>query len=91
MKEPSYLIQRSIWHAGYIISMNLSDFQSLLEPNGQRCLAEAVALNPQEKDFLQHFEALSRKFPRDLARAALETAILREEASGKFPLLSACT
>jgi SAM-dependent methyltransferase len=85
MKEPSYLIQRSIWHAGYIISMNLSDFQSLLEPNGQRCLAEAVALNPQEKDFLQHFEALSRKFPRDLARAALETAILREEASGKFP------
>ncbi|MFU8771020.1 MAG: THUMP-like domain-containing protein [Anaerolineales bacterium] len=65
--------------------MNLSDFQSLLEPDGQRCLEEAVALNPQEKDFLQHFEALSRKYPRDLARAALETAILREKASSKFP------
>jgi hypothetical protein len=65
--------------------MYLADFQTLLEPDGQRCLEEAVALNPQEKDFLQHFEALSRKYPRDLARAALETAILREEASGKFP------
>jgi hypothetical protein len=65
--------------------MNSSDFQTLLEPDGQRCLREAVALNPQEKDFLQHFEALSRKYPRDLARAALETAILREKASSKFP------
>lgn len=65
--------------------MNLSDLHRLLEADGQWCLKEAVSLNPQEKDFLQHFGALSRSYPRDLARAALETAILRAKATSKFP------
>jgi hypothetical protein len=35
---------------------------------------------------LRHFQNLSRTYPRELARAALETAILRQEAKDKFPL-----
>ena len=36
-------------------------------------------------DFLRHYNLLSRSYPPDLARIALETAILRSEASIKFP------
>ena len=41
--------------------------------------------SPREVDFLAHFQVLARQFPRELARAALETAILRREAVDKFP------
>lgn len=44
-----------------------------------------MALSPRETDFLLHFQSLSRIFPAELARAALETAILRREARSKFP------
>jgi len=60
-------------------------FQHLLSPAGQEILRTAVALAPKEPDFLIHFQSLSRRFPTDLARAALETAILRREAAVKFP------
>jgi hypothetical protein len=67
--------------------MNLQDFVVLLSDEGQAVLNQACAMRPREKDFLRHFQGLARHFPADLARAALETAILRDEAfkSGKFP------
>ena len=65
--------------------MEIEDFQALLAPQGQEALEMAVARAPREEDFLGHFTALSRRFPAALARAALEQAILRLEASPKFP------
>ncbi len=65
--------------------MDLPTFQALLTPAGQAALAAAVELAPTESTFLSHFTALSRRFPAGLARAALETAILRHEAAAKFP------
>jgi len=65
--------------------MDLPALTALLTPLGRQALAEAEALQPREVDFLNHYTALSRRFPADLARAALETAILRLEAAAKFP------
>jgi hypothetical protein len=65
--------------------VDISTFHALLTPSGQEALQAATALSPRESDFLIHFQALSRRFPPDLARAALETVILRREASVKFP------
>jgi len=65
--------------------VDLDAFHALLTPRGQRALQAATALEPREVDFLAHFTTLSRQFPADLARAALETAILRIEAAVKFP------
>jgi len=65
--------------------MNLSAFRTLLTPPGQEALADAERLQPREKDFLLHFQALSKRYAPALARAALETAILRREATSKFP------
>lgn len=44
-----------------------------------------MARQPYEEAFLPLFTELSRSFPAELARAALEIAILRKEASAKFP------
>jgi SAM-dependent methyltransferase len=65
--------------------MDCSTFQALLSPIGQSAIDEAAALQPREIDFLSHFNLLSRNLPPDLARAALEIAILRDEAAVKFP------
>ncbi len=65
--------------------MDLVNFLPLLTPSGQEALAAAAALSPREEDFLPHFTALSKGFPRELARAVLEIAILRREAESKFP------
>jgi hypothetical protein len=65
--------------------MDLSAFNALFSPAGQSALLAAAELQPKESDFLRHFTALSRRFPAELARAALETAILRLEAASKFP------
>jgi len=64
--------------------MDVRDLHAMLTPLGEQALAEAEALQPREKDFLNHFTTLSRRYPAELARAALETAILRREASVKF-------
>jgi SAM-dependent methyltransferase len=66
-------------------TMDLTTFNQLLTPLGQEILNAAVELSPREVDFLQHFQALSRQYPRELARAGLEIAITRIEAAGKFP------
>jgi SAM-dependent methyltransferase len=65
--------------------MDLSSFHQLLTPSGQAALDAAAALQPREADFLQLFTRLSKEYSPALARAALETAILRQEAVGKFP------
>jgi hypothetical protein len=65
--------------------MNLASFYALLTPTGQKVLQAAEALAPRESDFLRCLTGLSRPYPKELAEAALETAILRLEAAGKFP------
>ena len=65
--------------------MQLEEFKILLTRDGQWVLESAMAFEPREKDFLGDFKMLSKRFPRELARAALETAILRLEAERKFP------
>jgi SAM-dependent methyltransferase len=65
--------------------MDLESFRALLSPAGQEALRAAEARQPREEDFLAHFQALSREFPAELCKAALETAILRQEAASKFP------
>ena len=65
--------------------MDLASFTHLLTPAGQEALAHAQLLEPREVDFLSHYQHLEKTYPRDLARAALETAILRLEASLKYP------
>lgn len=65
--------------------MDTALFKQLLTPIGQAALANAAALNPTEDDFLRHYQTLARQYPPPLARAALEQAILRRAAIGKFP------
>lgn len=65
--------------------MEYSTLQFLLSAPGQEALEQAAALQPREADFLRHFDALSRAYPAELARAALEVTILRQEAQAKFP------
>jgi len=66
----------------------LASFHSLLSSQGQVALQAAERLQPVESDFLAHFQRLNRHFPEDLARVALEIAILRREAGVKFPFAS---
>lgn len=65
--------------------MDLKIFLRLKSADGLQALQDARLLNPKEVDFLRHFSNLCRKYPEELARAALEIAILRERASEKFP------
>ncbi|GAB4535650.1 MAG: methyltransferase domain-containing protein [Anaerolineales bacterium] len=65
--------------------MDLAHFRALCTPIGQQALAEAEQLAPQESSFLQHFQRLAQRYPQEIARAALETAILRARAQEKFP------
>jgi hypothetical protein len=65
--------------------LDLETFQELITPSGQLVLQAASELEPREVDFLRHFQNLSGSYPRELARAALGIAILRQEAKDKFP------
>ncbi|MCC6188521.1 MAG: methyltransferase domain-containing protein [Anaerolineales bacterium] len=64
--------------------MELADFHALLTHSGQDCLAAASALAPREAGFLAHLTRLQKTWPAPLAKAALETAILRRRALAKF-------
>lgn len=64
--------------------MDLQSFHSLLTTPGQAALQTAQELQPREEDFLQHLQTLERRYPLELARSALEIAILRKEALRKF-------
>ncbi|MBN1536142.1 MAG: hypothetical protein JW908_05370 [Anaerolineales bacterium] len=65
--------------------MDISDLLALQTPMGQEALSAAVSIAPLEKDFLRHYQTLARHFPENVSRAALETAILRQEGAIKFP------
>lgn len=65
--------------------MDLEAFRSLQSGLGAEVLQAAQALEPTEAAYLAHFTTLSRSYPAELCRAALETAILRLEARAKFP------
>lgn len=64
--------------------MDLSTFEALLAPAGQAALAEAAQLNPSEENFLADLTRLQKRYPSELAKAALETVILRAKAQRKF-------
>lgn len=64
--------------------MDLASFKSLFSRSGQEALAAAQQLQPSEVDYLRHFQNLEKQYPGEQAQAALETAILRIEARGKF-------
>ena len=64
--------------------MELSVFRQLLTKEGQEVLSAAVSLDPSEAQFLPLFDRLCKTYPRELARAALETAILRKKAADKY-------
>ena len=65
--------------------MDLTSLRMLLTPLGHQALSDAAALSPKESTFLHDMTVLSRRYPADLARAALETAIFRAEAVAKYP------
>jgi SAM-dependent methyltransferase len=65
--------------------MDLLTFHSLLNGQGQAALAEAARLSPTDVSFLACFETLRKHHAPALAKAALETAILRLKARDKFP------
>jgi hypothetical protein len=65
--------------------MDLASIKQLLTPAGQELLKHVQLLEPREVDYLRHYQRLEKTYPRDLAQAALETAILRLEARHKFP------
>jgi SAM-dependent methyltransferase len=64
--------------------MNRGTFDLLLSPKGQNALAAARELAPVEATFLGCFGKLAKQFDSELARAALETALLRRRAESKF-------
>src|SRR5262249_51819609 len=64
--------------------MDLASLQQLVSPAGQRALERAIELAPDESTFLSCFNRLARDFSHDLARTAVETALLRRRAAGKF-------
>jgi len=64
--------------------LNLPTFHALLTPLGQTAIARAAELDPTEESFLVAFTKLQKQFDADLAKAALETVILRRKARAKF-------
>jgi hypothetical protein len=66
--------------------MDLTSLKLLLTPTGAAALTEAAALAPADAYFLACFGRLEKRYPADLARAALQTAMLRRRAREKFTL-----
>jgi hypothetical protein len=64
--------------------MDSDSLEQLQTPQGRLALDEAMQLAPDEQTFLSCFNRLSRRHPAALARVALETALLRRRAAGKF-------
>jgi SAM-dependent methyltransferase len=64
--------------------MDLATFHRLVTPDGRSALAAAAALAPTESTVLTCLDRLRKSFDPDLARAAVETVLLRERARDKF-------
>lgn len=65
--------------------MDVITFRELISKIGQDALEDAVSLSSKEEQFLIHYQRLCRSYPNELARAALEVAILRREGVKKLP------
>lgn len=61
-----------------------STLDALQTPEGRAALLEAAALAPDESAYLKAHNRLSKRYPAELARAALETVLLRRKAARKF-------
>jgi hypothetical protein len=66
--------------------VDLDTFRQLLTPAGQAAITSAAALSPTEAGFLVAFNRLRKGRPPELAKAALETVLLRAKARDKFTL-----
>lgn len=64
--------------------MDVATFDRLLSPEGAAALVAAAELAPTEARYPACADRLAKRFPRDLARAALDTVMLREKARAKF-------
>ncbi|HEY1379671.1 MAG TPA: hypothetical protein VGF55_22905 [Gemmataceae bacterium] len=64
--------------------MDLATFAELRSPAGQVALAAAADLRPTDATVLAVLERLRKHIPPALARAAVETVILRAKARAKF-------
>ncbi len=69
---------------GYNDRMDLALFERLRGPEGQALLDAANAMSPTEANQLAVIEALKRLADPALARAVLETVLLRQRATTKF-------
>ena len=64
--------------------MDLPTFRELLTPAGRAAVVSATALRPTEAGFLAAFDALRKHHPPAVAKAAVETVLLRQRAAAKF-------
>lgn len=64
--------------------MDLPTLHALLAPTGQAALGAALNAAPTPETFLTHLTRLQKQYPAPLAKAALETVILRAKAAAKF-------
>ncbi|MCS6909749.1 MAG: hypothetical protein NZM11_04165 [Anaerolineales bacterium] len=64
--------------------MDRETFDNLLTSTGQAAIAAAAALQPTEETFLRKLTQLRKHYDAALAKAALETVLLRARARAKF-------
>lgn len=64
--------------------MDVATFDQLIGPAGRSALAAARELRPTEAKYPACFDRLRKHFPPEVARAALDTVMLREKARVKF-------
>jgi SAM-dependent methyltransferase len=68
----------------YTSEMETATFAELLSPTGRAALAVAAGLDLTEAKYPACFDRLCKQFSPELARAALDTVLLREKARVKF-------
>ena len=66
------------------MTLDPATFDQLLSPLGERALHAATALAPTDANCLAVSDRLRKQFPPALARAAIETVLLRKKAAVKF-------
>ncbi|MCZ2341045.1 MAG: methyltransferase domain-containing protein [Bacteroidales bacterium] len=64
--------------------MNLKSLEQLLSPTGQEALTAAGELAPTEARYPACYDRLRKHWPENIARAALDTVLLRQRARTKF-------
>ena len=64
--------------------MHISTLENLIAPDGRATLALATELGPTEAKYPSCYDRLRKQYPSDVARAALDTVLLRERARAKF-------